>query len=55
MGTERRERQKANRNIKQQAVAKQERRSNLTRRGVIIAAIAVAIFLALILIAVIGS
>jgi negative regulator of sigma E activity len=52
VGTERRERQKANRQLKQHEVAKQERRSHLTRRGIMIALAAGVIFVALVLIAV---
>lgn len=52
MGTERRERQRANRQLKQQEVAKQARRSHLTRRGVLIAIAAGVIFVALIVIAI---
>ena len=52
MGTERRERQRANRQLKQHEVAKQERRSHLTRRGIISAIAAGLIFVALVLIAV---
>ncbi len=55
MGTERRERQKANRQIKHETVQKQVRRRNVTRKGVIIAIAGVAVFIALVLIAVLGG
>ena len=52
MGTERRERQKANRQLKQAEAAKYERRSTVKRKAFIIGGAAVAIFAALVLIAV---
>lgn len=55
MGTERRERQKANRLVRQEELARQGKRRSFARRGIIVGTVLAIAFAAAVLIAVIGG
>lgn len=55
MGTERRQRQKANRQQRIQDLDKQVRRQNVTRKGMLIGLGVAALFVGLVLVAVLGG